>query len=86
MNCNCVRVIELERIHNTPEQEESCIGFFYDIETNHFIDEDGFPVWDIYDYISPKELYLFRRDKEYTIIYNWQKKMYIELFYPEDDD
>lgn len=58
------------------------IEFTYDTERNLFIDEDGFPVWDIYEYISPKELYLFRQKKEYTMIVKHKENLVIHLIWP----
>ncbi len=61
------------------------IGLFYDKERNCFYDEDGFYVWNIYKYITPNMLFLFKKKKEY-MSFEVKKGVFIELFYPEDEE
>ena len=59
--------------------------FFYDSEENILIDEDGYPVLDIYRYIPPKVWHLFLYRKEYYLI-EVGPKFFIELIWPDDDE
>lgn len=67
---------------------EEVIGLFYDKEANKFIDEGGFIVWNIFDYVTPTDLLMFRQDKEYMLVprHGSGGKVLVELFYPEEDD
>lgn len=59
---------------------------FYQYENENFLyDECGFPVFDIFDYISPVQLSQFRKNKE-TMIMPGKNGMLIELHWPDPDD
>lgn len=51
---------------------------WYDKSNNILIDEDGFVVHDIFEYITPNELALFKLKEEWMLIRN------IELVWPDD--
>jgi len=57
---------------------------YYDIEKNRFFDEDGFYVDNIYSFITPNMLYLFRATKEY-MCFEVNSGYFVELIYPEED-
>lgn len=58
---------------------------FYDKRINRMIDEDGFPVFDIFNIIRPNDLYMFKELKEDVVVMSIDKRL-VELVYPEDDD
>lgn len=58
---------------------------FYNKRINRMIDEDGFPVFDIFNIIRPNDLYMFKKLKEDVVVMG-VKKYLVELVYPEDDD
>ena len=62
-------------------------GLFYDLENNVFMDEGGFIVWSIFDYITPNDLILFRETREYMAVpMRTQRGVLCELFWPTDDE
>ena len=58
------------------------IVFYYDPERNVMIDECGFTVFDIFDYIKPSVLFLFKKNKQYMTTWTRWGDM-VELIYPE---
>lgn len=58
---------------------------FYNKGLNQMIDEDGLPVFDIFNIIRPNDLYMFKKLKEDVVVMG-VKKYLVELVYPEDDD
>jgi len=65
---------------------EDSIGLFYDEERNIFIDEDGFIVWDLFEIITPNDLFLFKLNKEYMLVKHVSmKEVLVEMYYPDDD-
>lgn len=58
---------------------------FYDKRINRMIDEDGFPVFDIFNIIRPNDLYMFKELKEDVVVMSIDKRL-VELVYPEEDD
>ena len=63
------------------------IGLFYIPEWNAFQDEDGFLVYSIFEIISPSDLFLFKRNKEYMCVpHRTMPEILVELFYQEADD
>ena len=66
---------------------EDAIGLFYVKEWNVFQDEDGFIVWNIFEIISPNDLFLFKKNKEYMLVpHSTIPGVLVELFWPDDDD
>ena len=61
------------------------VTLYYDTEHNLMADEDGFLVYNIYDYITPSMLFLFLKKKE-TMIFEIRSRCFIELVYPEEED
>lgn len=59
--------------------------FYYVKEENILIDEDGYPVLDIYRYIPPKVWHLFLYLKDYYLI-EVGPKFFIELIWPDDEE
>lgn len=37
---------------------------FYFAEENHFVDENGFIIYNLFDYVSPNELKIFKMEDE----------------------
>lgn len=63
------------------------VGLFYDADRNVFIDEDGFIIWSIFEIISPNDLYLFKRNREYMLVpHRSIPTLLVELYYPDGDD
>jgi hypothetical protein len=58
---------------------------YYDEARNIMMDEGGFPVFNIFEHISPAMYYLFRENKEYMIIRSKLGPL-VELIWPEHDD
>ena len=66
---------------------EDSVGLFYVPEWNVFMDEGGFIVWSIFEYITPNDLLLFKRNKEYMLVpHNSIPGVLVELFYDDTDD
>ena len=63
------------------------LSFFYNPLENYFEDEDGEIAWDILEFITPNDLFLFRHNEESIIVPNRQNRnLGIELLYPVDGD
>ena len=58
--------------------EEDIITLYYDYQNNIMVDEDGFIIHDIFRYITPSELEMFKKDQEWMLIRN------VELVWPEE--
>lgn len=66
---------------------QDSIGIFYDVERNLFIDEDGFPIINVFELITPNDLYLFKLGGTYMVVnHRSLPGVLCELFYPADDD
>ena len=66
---------------------EDTIGLFYVKEWNVFMDEGGFIVWNIFEIITPNDLFLFKKYKEYMLIPHCTAPgVLVELFWSDDDD
>jgi hypothetical protein len=57
----------------------------YYIEENCFTDCDGFIVYNIFEYIRPSDLFLFKFKKEYMLIER-PDSGFVELMYPDPDE
>lgn len=66
------------------EHEVEPIGLFYNREDNVFIDDDfGNEVTNIFEFITPNDLYLFHLHKQYMIVrHRSQPGVICELYYP----
>lgn len=63
------------------------IGIFYVPEWNVFMDEDGFIIWSIFEIITPNDLFLFKRNKEYMCVQHCtMKEVLVEMYYQDKDD
>ena len=62
---------------------EGIITMHYDFEKNCFIDEMGETIYNIFDYITPNELFIFREEKEDLFIIK-PNGGYVEIIFPED--
>jgi hypothetical protein len=63
--------------------ELDVFSFFYYPDQNVFKDYDGYIIWDLFNYITPNDLYLFRRTE--TTMFIKHKKLdntIIEIYYP----
>lgn len=58
---------------------------YWDKSIGFFTDEDGFIVFNIYDYITPDMFYMFRKKREY-MCFEPKHGWFVELMYPEDDE
>ena len=58
------------------------VSLFFMVEYNHFVDHDGYPVYDIFTKITPNDLYLFKYYKELQLIHNLDYDILYELNYP----
>ncbi len=66
---------------------QESVGLFYNPNTNTFVDEDGFIIWSIFEIISPNDLYLFKRHKEYMLAqHQTVSELLVEVFYLEEGD
>lgn len=66
-------------------EELEIISLYYDLENNYIFDVDGEIVFNIYAYITPNMLYLFKQKKEYMVVKN-KYGMIVELHWPEPHD
>ena len=65
---------------------EDVISLFYDAENNVFFDEDWLIIWSIFEVITPNDLFLFKRNKEYMLVRHRSiPELLVELYYPDDD-
>jgi hypothetical protein len=63
------------------------IVLFFDPDKNRFINEGGYVVHNVLEYITPNDLYLFRRLKRHMIVrHRSESGILCELFYPDMDD
>ena len=69
--------------HIPDGDELDVVSFFYDVWANVFMDDDGYIVWDLFNYITPNDLYLFRRNKVTIIVFHRTiLNRACELYYP----
>jgi hypothetical protein len=63
------------------------VSFYYLKDDNMFIDEDGKVVYDIYKYVTPNDLFLFKLRKGTSQIHSkTDKNVVYELVYQEFDE
>lgn len=60
--------------------EDELITLYYDCPNNILVDEDGFIIYDVFAFVTPSELALFKHNRECAIFRN------IELIWPEFED
>lgn len=70
---------------DTDDYSDICQPMYYDDKNNVMIDADGFPIFNIFDYITPNELFMFKRNKETTMVLSTSGEAFIELVYPEHE-
>lgn len=64
----------------------SVFQIYYYVDENIFTDEDGFIIYNIWNYITANDLFLFRAHKEYMLVPHAHiKGVGCELMYPEED-
>ena len=60
-------------------------GLFYVTDWNIFIDDVGIPVVSIFKFITPNDLFLFKRNKQYMCVPDQSSTFKdVELFYQDD--
>lgn len=59
---------------------------YYDKEQNVFMDADGFVIFNLFTYITPNDLMLFKRNKEDMEVLSVSGEYFIELVYPEHEE
>lgn len=65
---------------------QDAMAFFYDVVNNVFLDEDGFIVWNMLEFVTPNDLYLFRHHEQYMVFQHRSLPgIMCELYYPEED-
>lgn len=63
------------------------MALYYLKDDNVFMDGEGEIVFEIFEVISPNDLYLFKRNKEYTIVnHHTQPGLLVELYWPEEEE
>ena len=50
-------------IYDCPDDFE-VVSLFYDKDQNIFKDENGYMIWNMYEYVSPTDLYMFLHRRE----------------------
>lgn len=61
-------------------------ALFYLKEDNVFIDGEGEIIFEIFEVITPNDLYLFKKHKKYMVFnHHTQLDILVELYWPEDD-
>ncbi len=69
------------------EPYEEVISLYYTRDDNVFIDEDGNIVWNIFELITPNDLYLLRRHQEYMVVrHRTLPGVVCELHCPSEDE
>lgn len=65
---------------------DETFGIYYDADNNWFIDEDGYVIYDIYDLITPNDVFLFKERLRYMIVsYKHNKKIGVEINFPDGE-
>jgi len=63
------------------------MALYYLKDDNVFMDGEGEIVFEIFEVISPNDLYLFKRNKEYTIVnHHTLPGKFVELYWPEEEE
>ena len=62
--------------------DSNSICLFYIPEENIFIDEDGIPVFNIFDYVPPWFIDEFKDKKEEVMVYERSRTECVEVYYP----
>lgn len=63
------------------------LALYYLKEDNVFIDGEGEIVFEIFEIITPNDLYLFKRHKAYMIVNHCtEPQIFVELYWPEDEE
>ena len=69
--------------HN--EDSWDVIGFFYDVCRNMFIDEDGNVVPNMFEFVRPSDIFLFKHCGHHMVFrHRADKGLFIELHHPDD--
>lgn len=63
----------------------STIALYYDKDSNRFIDEDGYIIYYIFGIVTPNDIYLFKKNKEYMLLKGVHGEM-VELIWPIDEE
>lgn len=61
------------------------IQLYYDEIQNTMIDCDGAIIFNIFDYVSPNQYFLFKQEKDYMIMRGVNNRI-VELIWPEHDE
>ncbi|MCK9288697.1 MAG: hypothetical protein M0P29_14165 [Sphaerochaetaceae bacterium] len=62
------------------------MALFYLKDDNVFMDGEGEIVFEIFEAISPNDLYLFKRNKKYTVVnHHSLPGSFVELYWPEEE-
>jgi hypothetical protein len=61
------------------------IVLFYDIRINRFIDSYGQVFLDIYRYLTPNQVLLFKENKKSVVLPDVTNSFLVELEYPDQD-
>lgn len=72
----------LKAAENTSKTYNCVIVMFYDYENNYFVDETGTIIYELFKYITPNELLLFKQMNEDLFILR-PNGDYIEMIAPE---
>lgn len=60
---------------------------YYMKDDNMFMDGEGFIIYDLFEIITPNDLYMFRKDREDMIVKHATIKGYwVEILWPEEND
>lgn len=63
------------------------MALYYLKDDNVFMDGEGEIVFEIFEVISPNDLYLFKRNKEHTIVnHHTEPGLLVDLYWPEEDE
>jgi hypothetical protein len=67
--------------------KEERFALYYLKEDNVFMDGEGEIVFEIFEIITPNDLYLFKRHKDYMIVnHRTEPGILVELYWPEDEE
>lgn len=69
----------------TKKKKRSCM-FFYDQNNNLFRSTEGDIIYNIFEYITPTALLLFKKSKEDIILQGKNGQEEVELIWPEHDE
>lgn len=64
---------------------DDVLVIYYDIENNVMMDDEGYPIFDIFELITPSQLFLFKYEKQSVTVLKVSGEGWVEMLYPEEE-